>query len=143
MDISNMNTRTFKQLPALALLLAATGCGGPLLKVTGTLTYKGQPIPSTLVTFHPDEDGKRASHGITDDNGHFTLSYSSTEMGALPGKDTVFLKYHMSAAEEMHEIPPKANKEQRAIIAKYGYLTTSPLHYEITENGQVIDIKLE
>jgi hypothetical protein len=113
------------------------------MKVHGRLTYKGQPVPSTLITFHPDEEGKRPSHGLTDDNGHFELKYSISEVGALPGKHTVFLKYHLSAEEEMHNIPPKASKEQKAVIAKYGNLSTSPLHYEITKNGQVIDIDLQ
>jgi hypothetical protein len=138
-----MKIRNRWHLPALALLLAVSGCGGPLVKVTGRLMYKGEPVPSTLVTFHPDEEGKRASQGITDDNGNFALTHSKSEAGALRGKHTVTLRYHLAVDEELHKIPPKASKELKAIIAKYGDLKKSSLHYEVTQNGQVIEIQLE
>jgi hypothetical protein len=139
-----MHTRTPWYLAALAMLVAVSGCGGTgRFEATGRLTYKGQPVPSTYATFQPEEEGKRASHGLTDDEGNFKLTYSRTETGVLPGRHTVFLKYFVSNAEELHEIPPKASKELKAVIAKYGDPKTSPLHYEVTKNGQFFDIKLE
>jgi hypothetical protein len=128
---------------ALALLLAATGCGGSgLLKVTGRLTYKGQPVPNTQVTFLPD-DGSRKSVGHTDDDGHFTLKYSRTETGASRGHHTVFLNYVPSNEEELGQAPSKASRELKAVITKHGDPKTSPLHYEVNKSGQVIDINLE
>jgi hypothetical protein len=139
-----MNLRTTSYLAALAFLAASSGCGNSgRFDATGRLMYKGKPVPSTYVTFQPEEQGKRASHGLTDDDGQFTLTYSRTETGVLPGRHTVFLKYYVSSAEEVHEIPPKASKELRAVIAKYGDPTKSPLHYEVTKNGQVFEINLE
>jgi hypothetical protein len=107
------------------------------------LTYKGQPVPSTYVVFQPEEEGKRASRGVTDDNGHFMLTNSKSDTGALRGRYTVVLQYHMTAEEETGHIPPKAPKELKAVIARYSDPKTSPLHYEITKNGQVIEIDLE
>jgi len=127
----------------LALLLAVIGCGGPLVKVTGKVTYKGEPVPSTLVTFHPDEEGKRASNGITDDGGKFILTHSRSETGALRGKHTVVLQYHISADEETGKTKPKASKELKEVIGKHSNLKTSRLHYEVTSNGQVIEINLD
>jgi hypothetical protein len=95
------------------------------------------------VKFLPDTEGKRASQGLTDDQGNFTLTHSRSESGILPGRHTVFLQYHVSAEEEMHKIPPKASSEIRAVIAKYSTPKTSTLHYDITSSGQFIDIKLE
>jgi len=128
---------------ALAAVFAAAGCSGQFVKVTGRLTYKGQPVPSTYVIFQPDEEGKRASRGVTDDDGRFMLTTSKSDVGALRGRHTVFLKYHLTAEEEMGHTPPKASKELRAVIAKYADPKTSPLHYDITGNGQVIDIDLQ
>ncbi len=128
---------------AVALLPVMSGCGTGLLKVTGTVTFRGQPVPSTLVTFHPDTEGQRASHGLTDDEGNFVLSYSQGEMGVLPGRHIVTLRYHQSADEELHKVPAKASKELKAAIAHYGNAKTSTLHYDITENKQHIDIRLE
>src|SRR5262249_25803640 len=73
-------------LPALALLVAVSGCSGPLVKVSGRLTYKGQPVPSTYVHFWPEEEGKRESVGLTDDDGHYKLSFSRTEEGVYRGR---------------------------------------------------------
>lgn len=128
--------------PVLLLLLAAGGCGSGLVSATGRLTYKGQPVPSTLVTFMPD-DGGRPSHGLTDDEGNFTVTYSRTQKGISRGGHTVFLRYDVSAEEETHAIPPKASKELKAVIAKYGDPKTSGLHYDISKNGQFIAIDLQ
>jgi hypothetical protein len=100
-------------------------------------------VPSTYVIFHPEEEGKRASQGLTDDNGQFALINSRSAKGVLTGKHTVTLRYNVSAEEEMHHVPPKASKELQAIIAKYGDLSKSPLHYEVTKSGQVFEINLE
>jgi hypothetical protein len=127
---------------SLALLLAVSGCNSSgLVGATGKLTYKGQPVPSTLVIFQPD-DGSRRSTGLTDDSGNFTLRFSRTEQGVKLGKHTVHLRYEVSADEETHKIPPKASKELRAVIARYGDPKKSPLHYEVTGSGQHFDIDL-
>src|SRR5207237_1175508 len=106
-------------------------------------TYKGQPVPSTYVIFHPDEPGKRDSHGLTDDNGNFVLTYSKSEKGVLRGKHTVVLKYYVSADEETGKTPPKASKELKAVIARYGDAKKSTLPAEVTKNGQIFDLQID
>jgi hypothetical protein len=138
-----MNTFRPRRLSVLLFLAAACGCSGELVNATGRVTYKGQPVPSTMVIFHPEEAGKRDSHGLTDDNGNFSLSYSSTQRGVLRGRHTVVLKYRMTTDEELHKIPPKASEALRAVLGKYGDVKKSPLHYEVTSSGQFFDIKLE
>ena len=139
-----MKTRHCWHLAAVAAALTVAGCGNQgLVNASGRLTYQGKPVPSTLVTFWPEEEGKRASTGVTDDDGNFTLSYSRQEPGVLVGRHTVFLAYHVSMEEELGKVPPKASKELKAVIAKYGDVKTSPLRYEITKNGQFIEINLE
>lgn len=127
----------------MVLILAASGCGGPLVNVTGRVTYKGQPVPSTYAIFQPEDESKRASRGVTDDNGNFMLTYSKSDTGALRGRYTVVLQYHLTTEEELGHTPPKASKELKAVILRYGDPKTSPLHYEIAKNGQVIAIDLE
>jgi hypothetical protein len=137
-----MNARHGWPALALALLLAGSGCGGRLVKVTGKVTYKGAPVPSTQVKFHPD-DGSRPSTGLTDDDGKFTLKYSRTEPGATRGRHTVSLEYFVGNDEYLGKIPPKASEELRAVIAKYRDPKTSSLHYEVKKNGEFFEIKLE
>jgi hypothetical protein len=126
------------------MAVSVSGCGNSaLVNASGRLTYHGKPVPSTLVTFWPEEEGKRASTGVTDDDGNFTLSYSRQEAGVLVGRHTVFLKYDVGMDEELHKIPPKASNDLKAVIAKYGDVKSSPLRYEVKKDGQVIEIKLE
>jgi hypothetical protein len=127
---------------AVVAAFAAAGCSGPLVKATGRLTFKGQPVPNTYVVFQPDEPGKRPSRGLTDDDGRFTLVFSKSEVGVLRGHHTVFLEYHVSAAEQSGDSPSKLSNELKAVVAQYGDPKKSPLHYEITSNGQSIDIAL-
>jgi hypothetical protein len=129
-------------LAALALVVGVSGCSGDLVSASGRVTYKGKPVPSTRVYFQPN-DGSRRSTGLTDDEGNFTLRYSRTESGVKRGRHTVYLKYEVSADEELHKIPPKASKELKAVIAKYGDPKKSDLHYEITSSGQVFEIELK
>lgn len=128
----------------LALLpLAGFGCGGPrYVEVTGRVTHNGKPVPSTQVKFVPD-NGERPSVGLTDDDGNFRLRYSRTQSGLPPGGYGVFLAYVPSNEEENHQAPPKADKALKAVIARYGDVKTSGLHYEVgTKDGQHIEIEL-
>lgn len=125
------------------ILLTASGCGGTgLLQATGRLTHKGRPVPSTYVFFNPAEAGKRSSSGLTDDDGNFTLRFSRTEPGVLPGTHTIHLQYYVSAQEELGEVKPKAPSDLKKVIAKYNDPEKSPLKFEITKNGQFVDIQL-
>jgi hypothetical protein len=138
-----MKTRHLWPLLVLVLLVAAGGCNrSGLVRAGGKLTYRGQPVPSTYVAFHPEE-GKRASHGLTDDNGNFTLTNSRTEVGVYLGRHTVSLRYFPSNEEELGQGPPKASRELKAIIHKYADPDKSTLHYEVTKDGQFFDIQLE
>jgi hypothetical protein len=126
----------------LAALLGVAGCGNGLVSASGRLTYKGKPVPSTVVYFLP-EDGSRRSTGLTDDDGHFSLRFSRDLSGVKIGKHTVYLRYDVSAEEETHQIPPKASAQIRSVITRYGDPKTSPLHYAVTHSGQVFEITLE
>jgi hypothetical protein len=137
-----MMVRTSWKIAVLALLLGVSGCGrSGLVTATGRVTYKGQPVPSTRVVFMPDDGGRRST-GTTDDDGKFELKFSRTAVGVMRGSHAVFLTYEVSAEEETHQIPPKASKELKAVIAKYGDPKTSGLHFEVTKNGEFFDIQL-
>ncbi|HZY85455.1 MAG TPA: hypothetical protein VFE78_11535 [Gemmataceae bacterium] len=131
-------------LPLAVALLASAGCNrSGLFKATGRLTYKGQPVPSTYLTFHPDDKHKRPSHALTDDDGNFTVTNSRTEVGIVPGRHTVSLRYYPSNEEELGQAPPKASKQLKAVIARYGDADKSPLHVEVSQGGQNLQIDLE
>ena len=55
----------------------------------------------------------------------------------------MFLTYVPSNEEENKQIPPKASKELKAVIARYEDPKKSPLHYEIAKSGQFLEIDLQ
>lgn len=127
----------FIALPALA-----AGCGGSdLVSGAGKVTYKGEPVPNAIVTFMPDEPGKRSSVGVSDAEGNFILGFARTQKGVLRGKHTVVVRYR-HAADEVPEVP-HASLAMKEAMARYVDPKTSPLHYEVTSNGQHFDIQLE
>jgi hypothetical protein len=102
-----------------AILLAASafipiGCGsrGPeMASVSGTVTYKGAPVPMGTVTFQPVEPAKgRAATGAIQPDGSYTLQTENPDDGALVGdyrvsisaRDEVVLDYRPAKP-----VPPK------------------------------------
>jgi len=87
-------------------LVIVVGCAkpgtDPTGKVTGTVTYKGQPLERVSVGFFP-EKGRPAS-GRTDAQGKFTLSTFVPGDGAVPGRHTVTIV-------EVYDRPPKGTPE--------------------------------
>ena len=132
-----------QHLPHVAVLIETSrGYGRGLLE--GVAQFHRQHGPWSIF-FEP--------HGLNDpppkwlrtnDEGNFTLQYSRTEPGVLRGTHTVFLKYYVSADEELHKIQPKASRELKGVLAgKYGDIKTSGLAFEIMQDGQFIEIELK
>jgi hypothetical protein len=109
-------------LPWIApfLLVAVAGCGGGgIKKVSGTLKYKGQPVPNCHITFNP-ENG-RPSDGDTDEQGRFTLRYDPKQDGAVAGKHKVWVRPNATANSVTEPgMAPKPPKEWAEFYAKYG-----------------------
>jgi hypothetical protein len=104
----------------LLLVFGLAGCGeGKVVKVSGTLTYKGQPVPNAYIGFSPDNG--RPSWGVTDEQGRFTLHYDRSQDGATVGKHKVSAKLNPTAANATEPgMPPKVPKEWAAFFDKYG-----------------------
>jgi len=98
-----MNALTKKfRVVGMALGVAATavilGCGDDSglptrYKVSGTVKYKGQPVPKGTVVFEPvnppPPQGRVAQGSI--ENGSYTLTTSTPNDGALPGEYKVII----------------------------------------------------
>jgi len=77
----------------LPVLLTIVGCGRgdypEMARVTGTVTYKGKPVPNMMVNFMPP-DG-RPSWGKTDAEGKYDLAYDADYKGAKMGHHKVYI----------------------------------------------------
>ena len=93
-------------LAALPLLALVAGCGGDgptIVKVTGRLTYKGQPVTNAILQFQPEYG--RQSWAQTDAEGRFKINYDRQQDGAVIGKHKVWV-----------EIRPTTPAEQEAAM---------------------------
>lgn len=127
------------------------GCGGKakdapkLYRVTGAVTYKGQPVPGAKVMFLGDGKSPPAV-GVTDDSGKFSLT-SLAGTGAVAGKHPVMILKNTDAAPEAPadtsmegaakaaQAKTVASKEASLIPAKYTNSATSGLEFEVKSSG--------
>jgi hypothetical protein len=136
-----MRVRLFP-LAVAAALLAAVGCdsGPKVVKISGTATHKGEPVPSLLIKFMPDNG--RPSWGITDKDGRFILDYDEKYKGALVGPHTVSATHRPNTPEEeMGMVKP--HPAVKAIAAKYGDELKSPMRLEITAANENLELKFD
>jgi hypothetical protein len=134
-----------KLLPCVVavLPLGLAGCGGSnIVKVTGTLTHKGKPVPNALLTFEPDHG--RQSWAQTDEAGRFKIFYDRQQDGAIVGKHKVFIEFKPTTDAEREamlvgKLPPQS-PEMKAFFNKYSP-RNSKLTVEITPDNT--DLKLD
>lgn len=110
MDKLNLRVTVISFLAGITLALV--GCksnsGGPeLAPVSGTVKYKGQPLPNAMVVFHPQGEGSFSASGTTDTSGAYSLMAPPHGLGAKPGK------YHVTVEARGPDKPPAG---QTAVI---------------------------
>lgn len=129
-----------------AISIAGCGRGGPeVVRVTGTVTYQGNPVENLYLNFKPEVG--RPSWGVTDAEGKYWLRYSRDRDGAVVGKHTVWVQFRpRNPGEELQMTAPGGAKRPgnlSAILRKYGSEKTTPLKFDIETDGQVVDIALD
>src|SRR5439155_3363859 len=104
-------------------LLFIAGCGAsnaPICKISGTLTYKGKPIPQIYLRFEPDDlTTKATSMAVTDASGKFEMFIGSTP-GVFRGKVKVFCDDPLAAMGAKSQVPAAIDPAYRELCAKYG-----------------------
>ena len=128
---------------ALVVCFLLAGCGSSgVVPVSGTLTYKGQPVTNAIVHFVPEKG--RPSMGETDASGRFTLTYDPQTKGAQVGKHKVFVQ-HNAAAEAgrpgvVPGVAPKLSPDMGEFFSKY---SGDKSKIEVTIEKSTSDLKLE
>ncbi len=117
--------------------LMASMMGGPktppLVRVSGKVTFDGQPLPAAIVTFSPVFEGPGAdtkvasSMGVTDKDGHYELQYAVGAPGAVKGKHMVQVRATNNVGIEV--VPPKYNHSSQLIV-------------EVTDGSKPADLTL-
>jgi hypothetical protein len=124
--------KTFSTVLVLVFLTAFVGCGGSdskICRVSGTLTYKGKPIPQVYLRFEPDDlTTKATSMAMTDAHGHFQMFIGSTP-GVYRGKVKVYCDDPQAAMGGKSPVPADIEPAYRELCSKYGAGKST---YEIT-----------
>lgn len=125
----------------MALVVVVSGCGpsGPTLgRVEGTVTLDGQPLAGARVCFYP-EGGGRTAEAVTDQQGHYVLSYTSEGTGAMAGPNKVSISTYEEPVSQDDGTTQGGVPEK--VPAKYNKQST--LVREVQSGQQTIDFALE
>ncbi len=141
------------------LLVAAVGCGAKGT-ITGTVTYKGTPIPTGTIMFVPDNGSPSVTTAITDGK------YTAEKVAAGPAKigiTSTFVDPHSispmqkmmqkgkggpppeapEAARKAFEAGAQASKKGIKIPDEFANPDTSKETYTVKGGSQVHDIDLK
>lgn len=130
-----MITRRTSGLILLGLLLLQAGCGRGWGHVSGTVRYKGNPLPNGTITFY-DEANQAVSDHISAEG-----KYTVNKVAAGKVKITVtapmpiFLPGDQTAKKQFVNMPN--------LPARYGDAEKSGLNRDITAGSQTLDIDLD
>jgi hypothetical protein len=133
----------------ILLCVVAAACSGSKLPATaavsGTVTYKGKPLPNAEISFIP-EGGGRAASGRTDESGRFTLGTFSIDDGALIGKHRVSVSARgpdrPAKAGEGSGMPGGTVPGDPLIPMKYFSPVSSGLVQEVTSGTNRVELAL-
>ena len=142
-------------LVTLPALLAFAGCGKgdypEMARVTGTVTYKGKPVPNMMVNFMPTAG--RPSWGKTDAAGKYEMIYDEDYKGVKMGHHKVYFTPPATAAiggpkskgasKAVAEAAGLTSEEMADIRSKYGLEETTKLEVDVKKDPEVLDLKLE
>ncbi len=133
----------------IATLVPFLGCSGAhgTASVSGTVTYKGQPVDGATVILHPKADDLTAkpAQGKTDSGGRFTVTTyfgpGEQPAGAMPGDYAVTVTKidEPQGAFDPHKDPPPKNH----LPAKYSTPQQSSLNVTIKPGSNRPELKLE
>ena len=130
-------------LVALSCLLAQ-GCGGrgDMGRVSGTVTYRGQPVPDAVVKVSPLQ--KPPGLARTDDAGRYTLNTLRKGDGGFAGTSVVTITPWIEPFDSIAGGKPPPESPRPDIPERYREAVTSPLRAEVVAGkDNVIDLELD
>ena len=120
----------------MSAILIGIGCrpSADLGRVSGQVTWDGQPVLNATVTFQPAQGA--ASYGVTDDKGWYELKQAGGEVGAVTGTHSISVETYRIYRDESGE----AREHPETIPARYN--TASELSHEVRPGRQTVDLAL-
>ncbi len=147
-QLTDGTMKQYAYLPILLAMLAVVGCnaydGPPLDQVTGKVTSDGKPLVGATLEFYPEVGGAQ-SYGKTNEQGEFTLRYSTGEFGAVPGRHRVSVVgghakgQGTSAKADKDEVEPVADPDA---APKRGAKPRSGIEVQV-KSGEPTHVEIE
>src|SRR5262245_19257502 len=121
----------------LAIFCFAAGCssGPAMAPVSGTVTYKGQPLENAIVVFIPVEPDVLPASGLTDAKGRYQLLTKVPGDGVRLGKHRVTITARAPDRASKGEIGMPTEPAALLIPRKYTMPDTSGLVAEVRSGG--------
>jgi hypothetical protein len=141
------------------------GCGRkepPTGKVSGSVTYKGNPLPEGLIKFINDQEGREGSAGIKDGAyvcpnapvGECGIEVVVNKLQAGPGPSKQFIdrlnakrqkarEMGVQTGDDLTDIPKPEKSKAVPIPRKYANTRTSGLSLKVAEGQQTYDVELQ
>lgn len=127
-------------LLAVAALTPAACGGSGLAGVSGTVTYRGKPVPKGTVTFVSTTPGARNATGEIQEDGSYTLHTEQPGDGAAPGEYRVTLYAHDEPV--LDYTPRKPVPPKLLVPAKYENPETSGLKATVKGGSNTVNLDL-
>jgi len=128
----------------------------PTIPVSGTVTYKGQPVEGATVVFVPNLPQGKAASGKTDSNGAFAMTTFESEDGAVAGDYKVTVTKikpgtggAVADVESDEYVDPamagekKPSGPEHLLPEKYSKADSSGLTATVPSSGEVKDLKFD
>lgn len=106
--------------------VAAAGCGPPLGRVSGTVTFQGRPVPLAEVGFEARDEPGRQAFATTGEDGRYTLAYPNGK-GLVPGRYAVKVTRH--TLPDGRPLPP--GEQGTALLAEDGKTVSRHYYFEV------------
>jgi len=134
------------------VLTLTIGCGDgkiATLRVTGTVTFDGEPLPNANINFTPKTEGQgNPAYAITDENGFYRLQtlLGAAGAGTTAGEYDVYITcverggtWDQSPPDAPHAAPPsgRGGAPRSIIPERYGSTATSGLSAKV-ERGNIV-----
>jgi hypothetical protein len=129
-------------LPILLAALVSAGCGrGPVLgRVSGKVTFQGQPVPEGIVLFRNKEKAVYMTANLKPD-GTYEVRRAEGK-GLPPGGYEVMIQPPMEDAPMGPALEPPKLKPYPNIPAKYRSYESSGLTLTVKEGDNVLDVEM-
>jgi hypothetical protein len=143
-------------LVAFGFGAATIGCGGnsprpPMGKVSGKVTYDGQPVDKGRVTFIPasgdGDSGGTSAMGVIESDGSYSLTTFNTGDGAMVGQHIVTVVVPTEDIRELNKPRPDGSipyiLPKELVPKKYTDPALTPLRNTVAAGNNEINIELK